>query len=300
MATLDIKNKLLGWKETDFAEYEKTYFSFGGNLATHPNVLKFIHERNNCKERYFINRNRSHEVDAAICIWNNKYLANDPSCPLSDKISIVVPNDELIISTSKDARFLLPVKSKFISPLNSDNIINSTFKLNANRKLCLAKPQTSKSNKKYKQRLNNFIKAGGEIIDVTQFSASELAKFYAQLVEKRWGSFNLDKETIFEFIQLIKPIIFGNVMFFKDKPCAFHFISKTKFHEYINIEFIQAGMDCSDELSKFSIGSLLIWSNIYKSENEFKNVRFSFGRPSRDYKLRWSNTYPIGRSITLI
>ncbi|CDL86313.1 hypothetical protein [Xenorhabdus cabanillasii] len=300
MAILDFKNKLLGWKETDFAEYEKAYFSFGGNLSTHPDVLKFIHERISCKERYFINGNCSHEVDTAICIWENKYLANDPSCPLSDKISIAVPNDELILPTRKESRFFLPVKSKFISPLNIDNIINLTFKLNANRTLCLAKPQTSKSNKKYKQRLNNFIKAGGEVIDINQFNANELTQFYTQLVEKRWGNFNLDKETILEFIQLIKPMIFGNVMFFKGNPCAFHFISKTQFHEYTNIEFIQAGMDCSDELSKFSVGSLLIWSNIYKAENEFENVRFSFGRPSRDYKLRWSNTYPIGRSITLI
>ncbi|MBI6547624.1 GNAT family N-acetyltransferase [Xenorhabdus lircayensis] len=299
MNILDIKNKLFGWKEADFSEYEKTYSSFGGNLATHPTVLKFIHEKHNINEKYFIYEDSSKKHKAAICVWDDKYLANDPSHPLSDTISIVIPNDELVIPSSENFRFLLPLKSKYISPLNN-NIINSTFKFNAKRSLCLAKKLTEKSNKKYKQRMNNFIRSGGELIDVEQFSAKELTEFYSLLVEKRWGKFSLDKVAICEFIQLIKPMIFGNVIFFKKKPSAFHFITKTQFHEHTNVEFIQAGMDCSNELSKFSIGSLLIWSNIYKSENEFKNVRFSFGRPSRNYKLRWSNIHQIGRTITLI
>ncbi|PHM36569.1 GNAT family N-acetyltransferase [Xenorhabdus innexi] len=300
MNVLDIKNKLFGWKEVDFSEYEKVYFHFGGSLAGHPTVLKFIHEKHNLNEKYFIHEDCLKEHKAAICVWDDKYLANDPSHPLSDKMSIAIPNDELIIPSSKKSRFLLPLKSKYISPLNHNNIINSTFNFNANRSLCLAKKITSKSNKKYKQRINNFIKSGGEIIDVDKFSAKELTEFYSLLVEKRWGGVGLDKAAVCEFIKLIKPMIFGHVIFFKEKPSAFHFITKTQFHEHTNIEFIQAGMDCSNELSKFSIGSLLIWSNIYKSESEFKNVRFSFGRPSRDYKLRWSNIHQIGRTITLI
>ncbi|CDG97820.1 GNAT family N-acetyltransferase [Xenorhabdus bovienii] len=299
MNIFDLKCKLFGWQETNFTEYEKSYFSFGGNLATHPLVLKFIHERYNFKERYFINKNRN-SINTSICVWNNKYLANDPACPLSNEIGIVVPNDEIVIPSSENARFLLPIKSKFISPLNSENIINLTFKHNAKRSLCLAKPLSEKSNKKYKYRLNSFMKFGGELVDVQIFSADELTDFYSQLVEERWGTCSFDKEMINELFHLIKPMIFGNILFFKGQPCAFHFITKTQFHHHTNIEFIQAGMDSSAELAKYSIGSLLIWSNIYKAVNEFDNVRFSFGRPSRDYKLRWSNIYPIGRTITLI
>ncbi|CCW30408.1 GNAT family N-acetyltransferase [Xenorhabdus nematophila] len=298
MNIFNLKCNIFGWQEVDFSEYEKTYFSYGGNLATHPSMLKFIHDKYSFNERYFIKKNNS-EINASICVWDNKYVVNDPACPFSDKIAIAIPNDEIVIPASKESKFLLPIKTKFISPLNSDNVINTTFRFNARRSLCLAKPLSKKSNKKYKNRLNSFIKSGGKIIDSQMFHADELASIYFNLVEKRWGGCSFDKEMTHQLFHLIKPMIFGNVLFFNDQPCAFHLITQTQFHDYVNIEFIQAGMDNSDELSKFSIGSLLIWSNIYKAESEFENVRFSFGRPSRDYKLRWSDTYPIGRTITL-
>ncbi|WP_118986737.1 hypothetical protein [Photorhabdus sp. CRCIA-P01] len=58
-------------------------------------------------------------------------------------------------------------------------------------------------------------------------------------------------------------------------------------------------MDTSNKLQKHSIGSLLIWSNIEKAHSQYENVRYSFGCPSREYKLRWCNLQPIGRILSL-
>ncbi|MDB6372501.1 GNAT family N-acetyltransferase [Photorhabdus bodei] len=295
---------LVGWEEASIDDYRECYHIYGGGLATHPIVLDFIHMRFKCDEKYYVQRDSNRLLTAAISVWGGKFLANDPCTPLSKYIRIAIPNDELIIPASPENKFILPIKSKFISPLNRKNVINSTYIFNANRRVCIAKELGNggisiKSQKKYKDRLKLFLKIGGKVVDCESFSPRGIADIYFSLTEKRWGSCCVDRELTQELFELIQPLIWGNILFYNDEACAFHFITKTFTSEHTIFEFIQAGMDTSNELQKHSIGSLLIWSNIERAHSQYENARYSFGCPSREYKLRWCNLQPIGRVLSL-
>ncbi|MER2474284.1 hypothetical protein [Photorhabdus laumondii] len=127
---------LVGWEEASIDDYRECYHIYGGGLATHPIVLDFIHMRFKCDEKYYVQKDSNGLLTAAICIWGERFLANDPCTPLSKYIRIAIHNDELIIPASPEAKFILPIKSKFISPLNRKNVINSTYTLWISR--CIA------------------------------------------------------------------------------------------------------------------------------------------------------------------
>ncbi len=108
--------------------------------------------------------NGSGELTGALCVWHNRYLANDClTSEITKHLNLPVPKDELILLLSTEKKSLLPFKSKIISEINASSIMNVTYKLNARRQICLAKnPEMMSSSTKNssKREVRRFLEQG--------------------------------------------------------------------------------------------------------------------------------------------
>ncbi|RPH26732.1 Mig-14 family protein [Buttiauxella warmboldiae] len=296
-----IIRKFWGWDEASFNDYKNCYFQYGGNFSSHPDVLSYIHSNADCTEKYFVHRTAG-AVDGAVCVWNKNKLANDISSDLvTSHLSIPVSKDELILPLTKERNIIVPFKSKIVSPINK-NIINRSELFNSRRAICLAKPLESFSNKTVKNRkreLSKFLNDGGEIKDQSEFSADEMFDIYNSLFEMRRGKQHHDKRNALEFIKTFRSNFFGKILFLNNAPCAFMMITNCDSKNIISLDFINIGIN--KEIKKHSLGSILMWVNIneaYKSiASEDKKIRFSFGRPTADYKKMWCFQEKLGRLV---
>lgn len=293
--------KFLGWEEASFHEYQDCYLQYGGNFSTHPEVLCYIHNHAECKEKYYVHQT-SGKVDGAVCVWVNKYLGNDiASCELVDHLGLPVAKDELILPITKEKKIFIPFTSKIVSPINH-NIINCSELLNARRTICLAKPLdgfSKRTTSSWNRVLNRFLKEGGEIKDQSEFTASDIIEMYSSLFKKRRGHEILNKEQVLDFIKNFRENIFGKLLFYKDTPCAYQFITRYDSCNFVLLDFINIGIDT--DLKQYAPGILLMWINLNEAHNiakkENKTIRFSFGRPTAEYKNRWCYQEKLGKIL---
>lgn len=293
--------RFLGWDEASFDDYKKCYFQYGGNFSTHPDVLSYIHNNADCSEKYFVHRT-SGAINGAVCVWNNNKLANDISSDsVTSHLCIPVAKDELILPLTKERNIIIPFKSKIISPINK-NIINRNEFFNARRSICLAKPLddfSKRTTKKRNRELNKFLNDGGEIRDHSEFSAEDIFEIYSTLFEMRRGKQAEGAENLLNFIKNFKDSLFGKVLFFKDNACSFMFMTYCESKDIISLDFINIGINKS--ISKYSLGSLLMWVNVHEAYQyanlKNKKLRFSFGRPTADYKQIWCFQERLGRLL---
>lgn len=296
-----IIKKFLGWEEATINEYRDCYLEYGGNFSTHPDVLSYLHTHTECKEKYYIHRS-SGTIDGAVCVWGDKYLANDIAMDnVTNHLGLPVAKDELILPITKERKVFVPFKGKIISPINK-NIINQSIKLNARRTICLAKPLDSFSKKTAQTRnreLKKFIQEGGEVRDQSEFSPSELIDIYSTLFEIRRDKKIIGKQENIDFLTRFRENFFGKVLFYKGKPCAFQYITRCDSGNFILLDFINIGIDT--HIKEFSLGTILMWLNINEVSHiqaqENKEIRFSFGRPTGDYKKRWCYQEKLGRLL---
>lgn len=293
--------KFFGWQEATADDYRNCYSQYGGNFPTHPDVLSYIHKKVECNEKYYVHTTAG-KIDGSICVWKNKYLANDVTSErLVKDLGVPVAKDELILPITKERKIFLPFKSKIVSSLN-DNIINRSEFFNSKRSVCLAKSLDAFSKKTVQTRnreLKKFIKEGGEIKDSTEFSASDIVDIYADLFEKRRGRQITNKEKTVEFLNQFRKGLFGKVLFLNGNPCAYQFITRAESLNSILLDFINIGIDTS--IQEHSLGTILMWANINEAFSiggaEKKSIRFSFGRPSADYKSRWCYQEKVGKLL---
>lgn len=293
--------KFLGWEEASFEDYKKCYSRYGGNFSTHPDVLSYIHNNADCSEKYFVHHT-SGAVDGAVCVWDKNRLANDIATgSLTSRLCLPVARDELILPVTKEKNIFIPFKSKIISPINK-NIINRNELFNARRSICLAKPLTSFSKKTVQTRnreLNKFLNSGGEIRDQSEFSAGEMFDIYNSLFEMRRGKQHHNKGNALDFIRNFRSFFFGKILFLSNTPCAFMMVTNCDSNDIISLDFINIGIN--KEVKQHSLGSILMWVNINEAYNNLsskgKVIRFSFGRPTADYKQRWCFREKLGRLL---
>ena len=84
-----------------------------------------------------------------------------------------------------------PYRSKILSSLNGRSALNSTFSLNSQREICLAKTcgkgGYSSSTKQSKPRAKKFLNSGGEVVDQALLTPVQIVDIYFELYAKRWG-----------------------------------------------------------------------------------------------------------------
>lgn len=294
-------SKFFGWREATSVDYAQCYQQFGGNFSTHPDVLNYLHRHADCKETYYVHLT-SGRVDGAICVWHNKILANDISAnKLIDHPELPIAKDELILPITNKRNLLIPFKSKIVSSIHS-NIVNRCELFNARRTICLAKSIDAFSKRTVKKRnreLKNFIDAGGSIRDQSEFTAHELIEIYASLFEKRRGKQLVDRPHVTDFINAFRENIFGKILFYNASPCAFQLITRCLSQDIAAFDFINIGID--QTVTNYSVGSLLMWININEAYRSFgaekRHVRFSYGRPTAEYKNQWCFQEKLGRLL---
>jgi len=293
--------KFLGWEEASLEDYKKCYFQYGGNFSTHPDVLSYIHNNADCSEKYFVHLT-SGVVDGAVCVWDKNRLANDISTgSLTSHLCLPVAKDELILPVTNERNIIIPFKSKIVSPINK-NIVNRNELFNAKRSICLTKDLTSFSKKTVQTRnreLNKFINDGGTIIDQSVLSAKEMFNTYDFLFEMRRGKQEYNKGSALSFIEKHRDNFFGKILYMNDTPCAFMLITKCESKGISTLDFINIGIN--KEIKNHSLGSISMWVNINEADKMFNTghgkMRFSFGRPTADYKNRWCYQEKLGRLL---
>ncbi|WP_160620722.1 GNAT family N-acetyltransferase [Mixta intestinalis] len=297
--------RLSGWEEASAADYQRAYLRYGGNFSTHPEVLAIQSQQLKVNQRYFVKTTRLGEIKGALCVWNNQFIANDyATANIVSTADLPIARDELILPLAADEKFFLPFNSKILSACHRQQIINTTYRVNAGRTLCLAKSVaqfSAKTRQTRKKELRKFLLQGGEVLPIQQFSADDVSMIYAELFFKRRNRKIEKSDEQRDFLRQIKPHIFGNILFFNGNPCAIQLIMKAESERHITYDYINIGLDPA--LSALSPGTIITWLNVQQADSECqhkgKAMRFSFGRPTVDYKNRWCYQEPVGRILTL-
>lgn len=241
---------------------------------------------------------------AAACVWNDKYLANDcATFDLTKSKSLPISKDEIILPMNKNVKLVIPFRSKIISSLHSNNIINSSYKFNANRNICIAKNTsefTSKTRQTRQREVKKFLANGGEIKPISCFTASDAMDIYDKLFCIRRGVHTKDLVYNKALLQDYPDKFFGHVLTHNGEPCAMQIIVKAETQYFICFDYINIGYDTN--FSSLCLGTVLTWINLLAAQDlcdkKQKQMRFSFGKPTFTYKTRWCHQEPLGRIIT--
>ncbi|MDX7989344.1 hypothetical protein FE392_18940 [Xenorhabdus sp. 12] len=293
---------MFGWKKANIENYKEAYELFGGGIVTSPEVLSFLHERFPLREKFFIKTNRNNEITSAICTWEDSHLAGDQSIALKHSINKYPLNfDEVLFPSDNKNRFFLPYKTKFLSCINSNDVINCSHIFNAHREICLVKEPSKKSISTRNRELNKFLKVGGEVINSLIFKVEDLVDIYDELYFSRRKEHILKKEMI-ELLKELPMLRFGNLLFLDSKPVAMQYTLKKENKHWVNYDYYNLGRK-DIGISGIPLGTIAIWVNVkeaiqYSSDSTLK-LRFSFGRPTFDYKERWCKREKLYKIITL-
>lgn len=297
----------LGWRAGTSSDYETCHRQYGGSFITHPEVLEFLHARFDCSPSVHIKQNRDGTFLGAFCAWKKAHLAGDT--PITKKLGIVhypFNKDEIILPFHQKLRGVIPFKTKLISSFNRKNIFNSTFKMNSDRAICIAKgcgPDglSSKTKSSRKREFAKFLSAGGQIFDQSMFSPDELTTIYFDLFQARWGQRPGNYSETVDMLTSLRSFFFGHVLFLAGSPCAFQLITKAESPQWINFDYVNGGYDKTHH--SFCPGTVVTWVNIKSAyelcESAGKIMRYSFGRPTAEYKDRWCRKEPLGRILSL-
>ena len=198
-----------------------------------------------------------------------------------------------------------PYRSKILSSLNGRSALNSTFSLNSQREICLAKTcgkgGYSSSTKQSKPRAKKFLNSGGEVVDQALLTPVQIVDIYFELYAKRWGHEPGNKRQMMEMITSLREMIFGFVLFYNGKPCAFQLITRADSPEWICFDYVNGGYD--REHNGFCPGTIVTWLNVRAAyelcEREGKEMRYSFGKPTEAYKDRWCERAPLGHAVDI-
>ncbi|WP_434777246.1 hypothetical protein [Neisseria sp. Ec49-e6-T10] len=299
------KMKVCQWEEVDLNIYQQAYKRFGGNISSHPDILAFQHEYADCREKYLAKSDKNNQIVAAMCVWDKKYIANTPeSRVLVKDLAIPVQTDELLLPIASNV--IIPFKTKVLSEVHQKQVCNASFRINSGREICLAKGLgkngfSKKSQNTRNRELQRFLDAGGEIYSHNKFTPEQIFEMYSSLFYQRRGKYPENKEMNLLFLNRFKDYIFGSFLFFKGEPCAYQLIIKSDSLDWVNFDYINIGYDQS--LAHLSVGTVVMWKNLLDAEqyckNKNKNMRFSFGNPSAQYKERWCYKQPVGRILSI-
>ncbi|WP_235432609.1 GNAT family N-acetyltransferase [Pragia fontium] len=302
-----IKSAITGWESATKKEYNECYSLYGGSLNSHPDILDFMHSKADCKERYYVKTTSDGKLLGGICVWNNSHIAGDVEIIKKLKLDpLPINHDEIILPLSPLLKTILPFKTKVLSEISHPSILNSSITLNKKRVICLSKGLnsdgfSSKTKNTRNKELRKFLEAGGEIKNSAEFSAESLTDLYFELYEKRWGNKPDNRDVTIELLTQLNSMVFGSVLMLNGSPCAFQLILKCESPAWNCYDYVNGGVNTSE--SALSPGTVVTWLNVRDAFTQCqaaeKEMRYSFGKDSAQYKDRWCQKRSTGRIITL-
>ena len=290
-----LKRLIYGWDNSDAETYRECYSQFGGSINVHPDVLEYIGTRTGLDIKYF-HREKNGLVVGGYPVVAGKHVG----VKLWNKYPISY--DDVLFPLSAECRAFFPERCNRISPSLTKNLLNINYSIARKGTVCLVKDCFSaKTEKNRRNEYRKFVSAGGTCIDQKKFSAAELADLYVKLFDARFaGKVRChDKEILIDIFTYLRHLIFGNVLFINDKPCAIDLVFFAESEKIIYFDVPNGGID--PEYSHLSPGSLVMWKNINSArdfcEEKGKRMIFSIGAYEEKwaYKLRWANLNKTGK-----
>lgn len=291
----------MGWQQGSVVEYQEAYNNFGGSIISSPEVLSFIHARFNLNEKFYIKKDKNNRIIGAFCTWHDKYLAGEQKVAKELNLHHYMLNfDEIILPLSLENKFIVAANSKFLSEKHKGQVINTFEKINAHREICLVKSFSKKTISTRNRELNKFIKKGGSVVNISEYSPSELVDIYDDLYFKRRNQ-HCAKNEFLKLLEALPHLPFGNILWLENKPVAMQFVVKKDSPNWVCFDYVNSGMDM--EYPDLSLGTIAAWVNVrdaieYTSKRGLE-LRYCFGRPTFDYKERWCNRSSLQRVISI-
>lgn len=293
-----IIQKLLGWEPSNYKIYTDAYHKFGGSVNMHPDVIEFFLKKN--MQLKFFHYKKNDEVIAA-------YFTDDKgSIGFNVWREYPLSYDEIVMPIDSNTNIILPEKNNRLSSLQSGMILNSIYAFRNKRKVCIVKDEFSaKTTRKRNRELRKFLEEGGATFYLNDMSAGDIADIYVYLFKRRFAD-NVrcyDKNKIKDLILNVPHLISGNCLFFKGAPSAIDLVFYAKNKDFVYFDVPNGGLEPS--ITQFSLGSLLMWKNIFDAKELCsalnKKMIFSIGLYEKqwDYKLMWSNAIPTGKTLML-
>jgi len=284
-----------GWEAISAADYATAWNTFGGSVATHPEVVSRLAGLAQIPVRYLANF-AGGQLQAALPTWGRHLALSKDALKQHGKRGLFdLGNAEVILPAAQGARLSVRHCVRYVSDLNASQVINLREQPEG---LALAREPEQYSKKfRYNQRREQRLleEAGGVIRPMLELTAAEQAHIYADLFQRRWGFEATGKEHLAEVFGLLREFMTGSLIYLEDRPVAIQILYRVDAPQWISLEYINGGVD--PQQRDFSPGSVLSFVN---TQNEWararalgKPLRYSFGRADREYKDRWCNRAPV-------
>jgi len=296
---MSLKHSLLGWEPCSYDIYAETYQKFGGSINMHPDIIAFFMKKG-LRNISFWHYPHHGETSAAYFVIDNNQIG------LNVWREYPVSFDEVLFPASSENKLWLPDRTNRLSSRHREGIHNATYFHRTKGKICRIKDSFSdKTIKKRNGELRKFMAQGGSCYRLSDLSPKEIASLYVRLFKLRFADSVrcYDEAKIAELLSVVPHLIFGNVLFYADTPCAIDLVFSANSNSMVYFDVPNGGVD--PRYSAFSPGSMLMWANISDARalcfNENKEMIFSIGLYEKEweYKLRWASAIKTGKVISL-
>ncbi len=284
-----------GWVPISADDYAAAWNTFGGSVATHPEVVARLAGLAGIPVRY-LGHFVEGEVRAAMPTWGRHLALSKDVLKQQGKRGLFdLGNAEVILPIAPTTRVQVRHQLRYVSECNAGQLVGLREQPEG---LALAREPEQYSKKfRYNQRreLRLLEEAGGVIRPMLELTAQEQARIYADLFQRRWGFEATGKEHLAEVFALMREFMTGSLIYLDDQPVAIQILYRVQAPQWVSLEYINGGVD--PQQRDFSPGSVLSFVNTQseweQARAQGKPLRYSFGRADREYKDRWCNRVPV-------
>ncbi|WP_421513915.1 transcriptional regulator [Enterobacter ludwigii] len=182
-------------------------------------------------------------------------------------------------------------------------LVNSSYQLFSKRKVAIAKNPVSDFSKKTistrEREIRKFMSSGGSFKPIREIRSDNLFDIYSDLYRARRNKSVSDPELNKNFFKEYHHNFKGEIMMMNDEPIAMQLLLSVENGSSIFVDYINIGYKPNSEIN--SLGTIMMWRNLSKLNSMAaglnKNLYFSFGHMSGDYKERWCMPESVGRSL---
>ncbi|MFK54904.1 antimicrobial resistance protein Mig-14 [Salmonella enterica] len=292
-----IKRKLTHWETSSFPIYRDTFEQYGGSVNMHPDIVEYFMKYHDWKFSFF-HYKKYDEIKGAYFVCNNQNIG------ILMRRAFPLSSDEVLIPLAPELRCFLPERTNKLSVYHRSQIINATWRLARKKQNCLVKDTFStKFGKNRRNEYQKFLRNGGNVKSLDDFSGDELVWIYQSLFRSRFGDTLPCYPTgnLTDFFSRLRHLLYGCVLYVENSPCAFDIVLKAE--SRLNVYFDVPNGGVKKECMNLSPGSILMWLNVNnaKSYCQAKDKKFIFSigalRPEWEYKLRWAEPFFTGKSF---
>jgi len=286
-----------GWEETSADVYARAYEQYGGSVITHPGIIQKISLLAGIPLRFLAYRSEKNII-GAMPIWGN-YIAGSRRALKAYRADnrVDMGNPEIILPLSPEHQFSLRHRAMFVSEQHARQV--PALKRQRDTLSMLKQYSRGEFSRKFKynqrRELRLLEESGAELRAVSEFTPEQLAGWYVNLFERRWGFKPKAHAHMREQLTALQPYLTGQLIMMNQRAIALQLLFSAESPQWISVEYINSGVD--PEYQKLSPGSVLTFVNTLAAEERAislgKTLRYSFGKSDAEYKERWCNKMAV-------